>query len=235
MSDRFSATLGNRRWRFVHSVWLFWPIALFGAATAPAFLYVGLRAKQPRWYVPGTVYGIVALIGWVIVGISDEDGTAVNWGVGIVFIGWITGMIHAALINRPWLKWLAEEQWHVSAYRSAATASVSAEAAPAVAALGIEPSAYHAPPAETAPSAPVVRPVDVNTATEAELAALPGMDRLSGQAVLAHRSQVGPFRSIDEFAVIAGIQPHVFASVRSQLTCSSAAPDRGNPGRVLDL
>lgn len=240
MSDHLQRTLGNRKWRVLHSAWLLWPIIGFGIATAPAFLYVGLRTKQPRWYIPGVTYGLIATAGFVIVGVTETDSTASNWGAAVLFAGWIPGIIHAAIINRSWLTWLAQDRqaWYVSAYAGTTTATVTADAAPAMTALGIDPFSYHAPPRDvpSTPASPTSeRLLDINTATEEDLAALPGMDERGAQEVIAHRSRIGGFRTVDEFALAAKLSPHIFAPIRATLTCSAPRTDQRLTGRILDF
>ena len=61
MADVYTDTLGNRWWRRRHSAWLILPL-LFGLATGIAFFYVGIRAKKPKWWIAGIVYGILAVV-----------------------------------------------------------------------------------------------------------------------------------------------------------------------------
>lgn len=48
-------------------------------------------------------------------------------------------------------------------------------------------------------------PVDLNAASEAELDALPGIGPATAAAILAHRSEVGRFSSVDELLDVRGI------------------------------
>lgn len=47
--------------------------------------------------------------------------------------------------------------------------------------------------------------MDLNTAGEAELDALPGVGPATAAAILAHRDQVGGFRSVEELIDVRGI------------------------------
>jgi competence ComEA-like helix-hairpin-helix protein len=48
-------------------------------------------------------------------------------------------------------------------------------------------------------------PLDLNSATRAELAELPGVGEVIAQRIIRHREISGPFRSVDELIIIRGI------------------------------
>jgi competence protein ComEA len=64
------------------------------------------------------------------------------------------------------------------------------------------------------PAAPGGSPVDVNTATLAELDTLPGVGPVLAQRILDWRAQNGRFTSVDELGEISGIGDAVLARLR---------------------
>ncbi len=56
--------------------------------------------------------------------------------------------------------------------------------------------------------------VDVNTATAAQLDALPGVGPTIAAAIVAYRQQHGPFAQIDDLADVSGIGPAKLAQIR---------------------
>ena len=58
-------------------------------------------------------------------------------------------------------------------------------------------------PGPTAPAAPI----DLNTASQPELEALPGIGPTTAQAILAYRDEHGPFASVDDLGEVQGIGP----------------------------
>jgi len=56
--------------------------------------------------------------------------------------------------------------------------------------------------------------VDLNTATAAQLDALPGVGPTTAAAIVAYRQQHGPFHSLDDLADVTGIGPSKLAQIR---------------------
>ena len=61
-------------------------------------------------------------------------------------------------------------------------------------------------------------PVDLNTASEAELEALPGIGPSLAQAIITTRTRLGGFRSIDELREVHGIGDRRFADLKPLVT-----------------
>jgi competence protein ComEA len=59
-----------------------------------------------------------------------------------------------------------------------------------------------------------VQPVDVNTATLAELDSLPGVGPVLAQRILDWRAQNGRFTAVDELGEVSGIGDAVLARLR---------------------
>lgn len=78
--------------------------------------------------------------------------------------------------------------------------------------LAVDPS-----PAGTGRAAPA-GPVNLNSATAAELETLPGIGPTTAAAIIAHRDLHGPFASVDELGEVAGIGPAKLAALRGLVT-----------------
>ncbi|HEY3832500.1 MAG TPA: helix-hairpin-helix domain-containing protein [Acidimicrobiia bacterium] len=61
-------------------------------------------------------------------------------------------------------------------------------------------------------------PVDLNTASEAELEALPGIGPSLAQAIITTRTRLGGFRSVDELREVRGIGDRRFADLQPLVT-----------------
>lgn len=63
-------------------------------------------------------------------------------------------------------------------------------------------------------------PVNINTASAAELTRLKGIGPAKADAILRYRSEQGTFGSIEELVNVRGIGPALLAKNRDQLTIS---------------
>lgn len=66
------------------------------------------------------------------------------------------------------------------------------------------------------PSGPAV-PVDLNTATAAQLDTLPGVGPATAAAIVQHRDEHGRFRAVDELLEVRGIGPAKLAALRARV------------------
>ena len=60
-------------------------------------------------------------------------------------------------------------------------------------------------------------PIDINTATNAELEQLPGIGPKIAAAIVEHRSMNGPFRSVEDLLLVKGIGPKKLEAIRNSI------------------
>lgn len=225
-------------WRILHSWWLLLPIVGLGCLSGIGFLYIGFRAKRPSWWVPGIGYMLLGWGSFLLSSASPEQSATSDWSAGLWFAIWIAGIVHACLINSSWLQWRAYyTPWY--AEPSAPPPSWQSAAPFAPQAFAATPVPVPLPPAmQVQPDVYFARPVvlDVNTATAEDLVRLPGFDLGRAHRTLAERHARSGFASVEEFASVAGLAPHQFAPLRSQLMCGPPnLPPTAPQGRVLDV
>ena len=77
-----------------------------------------------------------------------------------------------------------------------------------------------APIVSGAPAAPSASAtlVDVNTADATALEALPGIGEVTAAAIIEHRTQNGPFTSVDQLEDVSGIGPATLEEIRPHVT-----------------
>lgn len=61
-------------------------------------------------------------------------------------------------------------------------------------------------------------PIDLNTATEAELDTLPGVGPATATAIISHREDAGPFRTVDDLLDVRGIGEAKLEAMRDLVT-----------------
>lgn len=64
--------------------------------------------------------------------------------------------------------------------------------------------------------------VNINTATKEELDALPGIGPAKAQAIVDHRKQHGPFKTVDELKNVKGIGAKRLEKMRADVTVGPA-------------
>jgi competence ComEA-like helix-hairpin-helix protein len=77
--------------------------------------------------------------------------------------------------------------------------------------------------AALAQKTPPAAPVDLNTATVAELQQLPGVGPAMANAIVQFRKKSGPFERLEDLLAIRGITTRKLAQLRPYLTVKSAA------------
>lgn len=77
-------------------------------------------------------------------------------------------------------------------------------------------------PAWAAKKKPPLHPVNLNTATAAELEQVPGIGTSTADKILKMRKAYGPFKSVDDLRAIKGIGPKRMAKMRKYLTVGKA-------------
>lgn len=72
--------------------------------------------------------------------------------------------------------------------------------------------------AEDAEAAAAYGPLDINTASAAELQELMGIGPVLAQAIVDYRAEHGPFRSVDELLAVSGIGEAKLGGIRDEVT-----------------
>lgn len=77
-------------------------------------------------------------------------------------------------------------------------------------------------PAAAAKKKPPAEPVNLNTATSAELQQVPGIGPATAEKILKMRKSYGRFKSVNDLLAIRGIGPKRLAKMRKYLTAGHA-------------
>ena len=73
-------------------------------------------------------------------------------------------------------------------------------------------------------SAAPTSPVNLNTATQAQLEALPGVGAKAAQRILDYRKQNGSFKKVEDLMNVKGFGEKTFLKLKPMLTVDKAAP-----------
>lgn len=251
------------RWLGLTSLWLVFVLIPDGATTWLGFAIIGFAVLRPTWIVAGLVYFVATVSISAMaddVGAWSVIFSGALWVVGIAHgivanrrwqtILWSRMESGARLIGSGRAQ---RDRARTSGARASRTAP--AGAAGLLDAAGTDRSDYLADDAETTPDAPPTRPsrrrrtpaatsretvlpttpVDVNTATQKHLRTLPGFTRQRATAAIRERDRLGGFSSVEQFAAVAGLQPHELVRLGPALECSPKPRRARSFGRRVDL
>ncbi len=73
---------------------------------------------------------------------------------------------------------------------------------------------------------PPTHPVDINSASSAQLQLVPGIGPATAEKILAMRKSYGAFKSVDDLLSVRGIGPKRLEKMRKYLVAGHAAPGR---------
>lgn len=79
--------------------------------------------------------------------------------------------------------------------------------------------------------APSAAPVNLNTATQAQLETLPGVGAKAAERILEYRQKNGQFRKIEDLMNVKGIGEKSFLKLKPLLTVTDKAAPSGAQGR----
>ena len=85
--------------------------------------------------------------------------------------------------------------------------------------------------AALAKKAPPAAPLDLNTATAAQFAQLPGIGEATAKAIVQFRQKSGPFERVNDLLAIRGISPRKLEQIRPYVTVSTSAPHKPSSSR----
>src|SRR5579862_2335291 len=85
-------------------------------------------------------------------------------------------------------------------------------------------------PAVFAKKKPPEKPVNINTASSAQLQEVPGIGPATAEKILQMRKSYGAFKSVDDLLAIRGLGPKRLEKMRRYLTTGKQAAKSSTPG-----
>jgi DNA uptake protein ComE-like DNA-binding protein len=179
----------------------------FGCTTWAAFLYIGIRARRPRWLVWAGVYAAMFAGFATLDNPAHPSETAKSVAAALLLAAWIGGGIHAIVVSGDAVRRIRRRH------------SPAMEAAEDRIELRAEGRHLLASRPALAREVGVGRPdlpgasnyglVDVNHASAAALSRLPGISRQLAARIVNQRDQVGGFTSAEELGVLLDLSPGI--------------------------
>lgn len=100
-------TSKGKRWELLHSLWIGWALLTLGLFSWIAFVYIGFRAQQRKWYVWGAIYSTPFVLMMFSVTFFGEAGNEPAWltnlGTASLLIVWPVSVFHAFWRRKEYL------------------------------------------------------------------------------------------------------------------------------------
>lgn len=235
-------TSKGKVWEMMNSIWMLWAIVTLGFLNYISFFYIAFRVKQRKWTIWGIIYSIPFIVYMALEGTVSEDSLLYNLIFSALMISWIGSIIHVFKIRAEYLirlehyKKSSKVQNDIEKLRS----SIQREYETTSTEGKVEVTSPQ--PTKIVPEQEVqepTNPVDVNTASEAEIASIPSIGAILAKKVVAVREQKGGFASLDEFTESLNIKPHVRERLKPFVvfskTDSTTSPLSEQSGRLVDF
>ena len=96
---------------------------------------------------------------------------------------------------------------------------------------GLPVGALAQPKAAAAPKAASTAVVNINTASAAELDALPGIGAKTAARIVEYRQKNGPFKKIEELMNVRGVGEKNFLRLKAQISVGAAKAEHDKPNQ----
>jgi DNA uptake protein ComE-like DNA-binding protein len=197
--------------RFHGKAWLLLTIPL-GFTTWAAFLYIGIRARRPRWLAWAGVY-LAAIAGWLVLDSPDHPGsTARGVAAALAIVAWVGGGTHALVISNDAVRRIqgsedpALEAAETRMERRAEGRHLLASKPALAREVGVG--------RPDIPGADDYGLVDVNHCPAIALTRLPGISNDLAGRIVRQREQAGGFSSVEDLGVLLDLPPAIVDEIR---------------------
>lgn len=254
---KMSITSRGKKWEILNSLWILFTFTL-AFFNWIGFFHIGRKAKCKKWIFSGLIYSIPFILVMVTGGAND-------FVAGLTIILGIIGIVHAFMIRTEYLirleaiekgKVLSEsEVKKIITTIKLSKMNLEDIGYPQSVSKNdvVEPSFSVEKSAKTeVKESPIEsekpnkedyknKSIDINTASESELASLSGIGLILAKKAINHRETKGHFNSIDEFAEILSLKPHVLERIRPLIIVDKIEPNHktddfsSKGGRIVDF
>lgn len=227
-------------WEFKKTAWVllgFVPLLFF-----TAFIFPAVKMRKKLYWGYFGVFGALVVVFCVLM--LTNDLGFLNDGIEIVLIILFTSHVFslALLMNirAKYLKFIKRKEAHnavASLLQGETTISRALKSDSEETSSYIESDSSTLMPV-SAPSVPSHLPLNINTCSEEELAALPGLNIIDVKKTISLREQNGDFGSIEEFITALHIKPHIAAPLYDYITVQPSikvVPQSTARTRKIDL
>ena len=228
-------------WELRNSIWTLWTFFPFGFFNYISFFYIAARLKDKKLFIYGILYAI-PFINIMVMDSSKNSSTLYeDLSYLTIFIVWIISIFHVMKVRRHYLllkvdtvsyaDQLAEEnrqlQQKLQSLTNTSDTPKTTTVIPKTPINKVEPT-----------SNTIAEPIDLNVATETELAKITEIGPLLAGKIIIERQQIGRFTSYDHFTQVMDFKPHIAHKLKKHVTVIAneipQPPNLSKQGRVID-
>ena len=183
-----------------------------GLTTWAAFLYIGIRARRPRWLVWAAVY-LAGVVVWLVLDApANPNSTAQGIAAAVALATWIGGGVHALVVSNDAVRHIqgsedpALEAAETRIERRATGRHLLASKPALAREVGVG--------RPDIPGADDYGLVDVNHCPAITLTRLPGIGNDLAARIVRQREQAGGFSSVEDLGVLLDLPPATVDGIR---------------------
>lgn len=234
---------GNK-WEWVNSWWILLTLSPLGIASFIAFFYVGYKVKHKKWRLFGFVY-----LGALTIVFSTPDS-----GIGVLvgLSSWVISIIHAFRIRPAYLiqlDVLKENQLIIHQEKISKLRQEAAERFERSTQEKIMPSEMKQQTgaentttilqsiSHESTQTEKVKKIDLNSASEAEIASIKAIGLILAKKVLLKRKELGGFESFEQFVKVIGLNEHKAEKIKPlvEISVKEKVATQQSSGRLIDF
>ena len=229
-------TTKGKKWDIYNSLWILWSFTLVLACVG--FFWIGGRAGKRKWIISGLIYLIVNF-GLIYIAIWLQSINAIYSNIITVIIGfgWFAAIVQSFMSRKEYL--LRREavidlkDVTKDAYRNEIRKDYFGNNEKSVGQSPLPAMAQNT----SEPQMPTLK-IDLNIASEQDLARLPGIGVASAKRAVEMRTQTVDFTSVQNFCEQLNLMPHFAIQIENlafvtPIKSQTSPPE--NKGRVVDI
>ena len=201
-------------WEIRHSLWMIWLFIPFGFTTYISFFIIGSKAKEWRWQISGFIYVVLVIPFFLFIDLVPDDHILSDISVAILLGQWIAAWVQATKVRPIYLKKMAMKE---NPELAKSEDSVTEEIKPKTFKPIPKYKAGHQPE-KSAQAIATPKVLNINKASQDEIASLPDFNNVLAKRVIDVRRKVGSFESMPHLIEALNIKPHIIAKAKPYIT-----------------
>jgi len=173
-------------------------------------IYAGVRARRALWWTLGLLWSLITIAGWVL---STSHGHS-SAGGGLIVVGWVGAIATSFTIRSSYSKTINSS--FEAALHGAADRLAEREQGRKLALKRPQLARELGIGRPDLPDAHDAGVIDVNNASAAALAELPGIDDARATRIVETRAEVNGFSSVEDLGLALNLDPQLVEGLRER-------------------